>query len=461
MKPLTELGIGLFLIQLVCAKIEIRNVTDQSVAKILLGEAKISRGRTKMIININLSRIENITNQIKTNLEPNFNKSELGQILQVEITKLEEKLGRISLKPNRIKRWDYWGYAWKWISGSPDADDLQYIEESLDSLNDNNKKQMNINKDIENKLNEIVETLNEVANPETTNITNNPFKLISTLFNIKTLNEQLDNILGAIISRKINNKLLTRNEVENIKNIMEEQGVKTEIMEQALEFVTTTIGISKSHILYILNIPKLNKETYELVHVQPVIHNNERVKIPGKLYVKGEKEIYWTKDECKTIGKYFVCNQENLNSIGKNKCIFNILQNRNSSCLHETVTKYNKVEEIDPSTLMLNNVRTTIKNPHDKTIRNLTGSFIIRYNNCTISVFKKKYTNNFHKTIELSLVMPSKENNVFKTNHTRIKKMVIDQLKETNTKKPQTRNLNESLILILVIVICFVILLRR
>lgn len=62
----------------------------------------------------------------------------------------------------RFKRWDSIGSVWKFIAGSPDADDLRIINSTLNQVIDYNNVQVSINRHINNQLEDLALKTNDV-----------------------------------------------------------------------------------------------------------------------------------------------------------------------------------------------------------------------------------------------------------------------------------------------------------
>lgn len=74
--------------------------------------------------------------------------SEMTVFLKWKLDELKTNLRQILPKHRRQKRWDALGRAWKWMSGSPDADDLQLINSGINQLTENNNRQTSVNDNI-------------------------------------------------------------------------------------------------------------------------------------------------------------------------------------------------------------------------------------------------------------------------------------------------------------------------
>lgn len=104
-----------------------------------LGEAKLQQGYIRILHPINTSEIKNLIEQIHRQINHDNHCTPMHQLLIVKQQILYDtymKLTPIVNTPthNRNKRWDTVGTIFKWIAGTPDADDLRLINSSMNSL---------------------------------------------------------------------------------------------------------------------------------------------------------------------------------------------------------------------------------------------------------------------------------------------------------------------------------------
>lgn len=307
-----------------------------------------------------------------------------------------------------MRRWDALGRAWKWMSGSPDADDLEIINKELNKITDNSNKQININSDLYKGVNNVTETVNKliVSNEKT----NSAIDLLNIIMNLDILNDEISNIHDSILLAKldlINSKLLSHREIELIGQILRKQGIALALLDEALGFATTTIGTNGEIILYVINIPHFGNLTYQHLKIEPVISNSQRIKLDGSDYLYGHGKLFIKSGICRKLGNWSLCNQSDLKDISEESCIFNIISGRNSKCNYEKVVQHQIVTEMSQTTLLLNDVNDTLRTTCGIANRNLTGSFLITYQNCSVSIRDFSFTNEVLETINQPVYLPS------------------------------------------------------
>ena len=106
------------------ATIQIHDLTNNPLAIIPLGKAKIRTGHIRIIHPIDLTQISQTINNVNDDIQNNPSTNPLYELIQIKNQKLYETF--LKIKPNNIrqKRWDTIGTVWKWIAGSPDVHDL-------------------------------------------------------------------------------------------------------------------------------------------------------------------------------------------------------------------------------------------------------------------------------------------------------------------------------------------------
>ncbi|XP_062555573.1 uncharacterized protein LOC134220510 [Armigeres subalbatus] len=108
------------------------------------------------------------------------------------------------LKPvrrNRHKRWDSIGKGWKWLAGTPDADDLRIINSTFNALVDQSNEQIKINRVINERISKITNTVNQLTSVN--NILLKETDAITLLLSLDTMNNILEEIEDAILRARV------------------------------------------------------------------------------------------------------------------------------------------------------------------------------------------------------------------------------------------------------------------
>lgn len=179
------------------------------------------------------------------------------------------------------------------MAGSPDSDDLKAINSSINQLVDNNNDQIEINQKLQTSLVNLTNYLDDINSLDSQNFNEISKELdsLKILFNLDLINDEIEAIRNAIIFSKLNilnNKLLTSDETEEITTRLETQGIHQHLIDEALQFATTSVVTNGEVILYIIGIPNFSKVTFQQLRVEAVINRAERIIIPGKFFFKSE-----------------------------------------------------------------------------------------------------------------------------------------------------------------------------
>lgn len=152
------------------------------------------------------------------------------------------------MERHRSRRWDLLGTTWKWLAGSPDAEDLRIINSTMNGLISQNNLQFSINHRINKRISDITNSINRIISSMKTNELVNEISAIITIINIDTINKVLEDIQDAIILAKtsiIANRVLSIQEIWFIKSLLQNQGVEIDIPDEALQHVTPKFAVSQ------------------------------------------------------------------------------------------------------------------------------------------------------------------------------------------------------------------------
>lgn len=370
----------------------IKNLHNDPVLMTKLKDCRIQNGFDKIVHPINLTLIENnvlliskLTRQLDSSLP----------IAQLAIQKSRILVNNLrQIKPintRRKRRWDTIGKAWKWLAGSPDADDLRIINRTINGLIDQNNKQFIVNKMVNERIGDITRAVNDLINQQ--NIENKiifeEYDTITLLLYMDTINDVLEEIQDTILRTKIalpNNKILTLMEIQLIETLLQKQGIKTDFPEQALNYVTPKVATKGDILLYILQTPRMESSKAEIIQVLPLIVNTMVVLQTPHYLVKAGGVYFQTSHPTDFIQKSIEITPLN------DRCLLPIMMGTESKC-NATRRTDTQITMISDNKLLINNGKnhTLYSNcgPHNRT---LTGNFLITFNNCTLEIEDQKFT---------------------------------------------------------------------
>ena len=265
------------------------------------------------------------------------------------------------------------------------------INTTFNELTEQNNVQVKINSMVNSRIKDMTKAINNLINQQ--NLENKvilqEYDALTLMLYIDTTNDILKEIQDTIIRTKIslpNNKILSLKEILIIESILQEQGITTEFPEEALNYVEPKIVSNHETLLYILQVPQLQKESSEVIQILPLICNDIILIDLPSFIVRSGNIIYST-----TKPENFVQRFPEISVIEDN-CITNLLVGKTSNCkaMRENNTYINLMPD---NRLLINNGKQShIYTDCGPDNRTLTGNFLLTFINCTITISGKTFT---------------------------------------------------------------------
>lgn len=213
-------------------------------------------------------------------------------------------------------------------------------------------------------------------------------EVVKLIININHVNEIVLNIQDAILETKVsvvNGRILAPEEIMRIKDLLAQQGLEMEILEEALEFVKPKMVIRDEVLLYIIEVPQLDKEG-TIMLVNSLINDDKKINQYPDFLVQIDKELYTTN----TPNNIIMLS----NDIKKleDPCIQPLILGQNSTCTFIVDTDV-EIKLIIGGKLLINNGKNMVLSsdcgPENRT---LSGNFLITFENCTTKVNGQTFT---------------------------------------------------------------------
>lgn len=381
----------LILTNISCQDLTIRNLHNDLIMMQKNSLCRIQTGNIRVVHPINLTDIEITINQLTNLVYRKQNNNALFEISKYKIRELYSNFMQIKpISHKRSKRWDIIGTAWKWIAGSPDAQDLRIIDRSLNELVNENNHQVKINHQIGKRISELTTTINELIEKQQINqIILDELDVITTILNIDTLNKILTSVQEAILFSKMhvtNSRMLSGKEIHLIKDILRNQGVQLDIPEEALNFVTPKMATSENTLLYILHVPELETEESTIMRIHPLSQNDSIIKTYPQFLIKQAKQLFTTAKPDDYVQRHSFIKEF------KDLCIYPLIMGTEPQCLMEI--------NAETTTKLITNNKILISNAKNQELRSncgpsdryLSGNFIVSFSNCTIEFMDQNFT---------------------------------------------------------------------
>lgn len=377
--------------------IRIHNYTDSHIVTIRAGLGKIQDGTLKFVHPINLDAYDKFLQETKLYADRHIPVTNpLRSTMYYELQQTIDLLDTIkTVTPRRqVRSINILGTVWKYIAGSPDHDDAEYIYKTLDEMATNNNKQIIINNDFADQVNNITKMVNVLSNAikKDTSIVGEDIEILRN--KIRLIKEGIINIKYAIQWAKsniINSFLLNKVEMDLTMGQLKKENMPFNNIEEALELASINVLSNNSNILYVIKIPITKSNMYENIIVKPVIKNNSIINLNFKEILYYGNEMYSIKDNCKIYNKIKICKREQINNLSNDVCIKHILQAKNSSCIKTNIQHIKRVEEISDGIIFLNNVNKTITS--ETMSYHLEGTYLINFSNTSLKIDDETYFN--------------------------------------------------------------------
>lgn len=370
-----------------CQELEIKHLENKPILVIKHKNCKIQSGNIKIIHTVNLTDLETtinlLTNIAYTNID---GKNQLTQIVKYKVKQLYANF--YQLKPSnhrRQKRWDTVGTTWKWIAGNPDAEDLRIINKTLRQLIEENNDQYYVNEQLGQRIQHL--TNNIAQNLADNRIIKNEIDILTIIVNIDTVNTLLTNIQDAILLSKAlvtSSKILSPKEIHTIKQLIEQQGVLVEMPDEAFNLVTPKFTVSDETLLYILQLPQLEKEESKVIRILPLTIKNAAINNHPEFLVKTRRELYTTTNPDDYVQRRSFIKKFN------DACIAPLVLGTHSRC--------NTTSDTETRTKLLTNNLMLITNAKNQQLdsncgpdnRTVEGNLLISFSNCSIIFNERK-----------------------------------------------------------------------
>ncbi|XP_055628374.1 uncharacterized protein LOC129769885 [Toxorhynchites rutilus septentrionalis] len=310
-------------------------------------------------LRVNIDILQSQYNKVKTN--------QFSHLIQDKFHKINDGLKKLSLT-RRHKRWDTLGSIWKFIAGSPDANDLRMINSTINNIIDENNKQVKINRKITTQMKEYICKTSEAIslfNSKALEIHS-----INIYLNLKYLSEKLENILDSMTLAKlglISEKILSTDELDVIIQDLRSQNLTIHTNLEALNYIETSVATNDKEMVLLIKTPVLDNRIFRKIHVYPTIQDNKQIYLTNRLFLVHSSGNYITKNLNQTIF--------DRNEIKRDvsECVPKLTNIPKQEVLH-----------LDNQHILMN----SIDNIHVETTcgitnKTLNGSFLITFHNCT------------------------------------------------------------------------------
>lgn len=374
-----------------------------------IGAAQIQTGMFKIIHIIEISKYNEIIYNIENTIEILKDDNNNYPILLSLIQQIKLHMKRLNIHSRIDKRAiNILGSAWKWVTGTPDHNDMVILENKINDILQNNNNQVVINKLIESKINEITTITNKIIKIQENSTSKFEIKTNFALkmkYKLELLKEEIVNIAYAIHWAKaniVNSFIIADSEIRLAEEMFNKENIPYVNIDEALEFADVKIAASRDSLIYIISLPTTNTENCKKLEIRPIRKGKYINKIGFKKILVCSNEIYGLKNDCKNFNHLAICEKNKIENITNSSCIPLLLKSKMANCTKINNDNIEEIEEIFDDIILLNDFKGQIK-INDENI-DLDGSYIIKHVNQTIEINNKRY---FSKIVSSNKPLPA------------------------------------------------------
>lgn len=138
----------------------------------------------------------------------------------------------------------------------------------------------------------------------------------------------------------------------------------------------------------------LEKSTYDSFLLEPIPVGNKVLKLPAKAAMQNRNKTHFITSECQRIEKNSLCSLDNLKDITGDACYSQLLRESTGNCTFATCVNPSEIKLITDNHIIVKQMNNTeIQSNCGLTKRNLTGTYLIEFHNCTVYINGSKFEN--------------------------------------------------------------------
>lgn len=324
------------------------------------------------------------------------------------------------LPKTKTKRglFDFLGSGIKMITGNLDNYDLLQINNDIKNLRSHTDKiirqnniQIEINMKLQDKINKIIKSLNEQQDIITKQIiqarnelhrnTNQNITVLNQVFKIshhlENFKSHLDSIFETIQLAKLNvisKSFLDESELKFVIERLEEQNVTLFSVDHAYQFLGIEAVYKDSKLYFIIFIPLLEPKQYSNLLLEPLPINEKIIKLPSTSAIVSNNRTFFIIRPCSNIQQNIICDTKDLLDASTDECYSKILNGESGNCTLTSTSTETIIKRLTDSNVILINAQSVhLKTDCNLSERNLTGTFLITFANCSMTINNVSYSN--------------------------------------------------------------------
>ena len=463
-----------------------------------IGKTYVKQGYHKLIHEFKLHAFHAILRQYETivkELEANPQLEEITRIVRQKHMQASIILQTLTPRFKQKRSIELLGSVIKSITGNLDNQDLLKLTNQIQTLRNSNNMLINENNE-QIRINEVFEkrinNLTKEAYRQSIEVSKfirqarlgldrsidwqHTLHIHNIIFNLDDIRYQLDIIFGAIQLSKlgvISTALLQPSELELATQILQSQGVNISSYDQTYEYLESAAYHHDGSIIIIIKVPKFREGYYQLLRIEPIPIDGKVIETKSKFAVTNNVESFLSNEKCSQIEGTFLCDVQSLINVTNDQCYHQLFRGNPSRCTFANHPNTPEIQVIESSGILVMNA---IKSVHLQNTcgfgaKNLTGTFFITFNNCSIDIDQKQFDSKTFKFYTEPVILPLHFVNVKKAN-IKIKPMEelqdlqlnnrhrINRLEDTN-QRDNLWSLGSIIIIMLIVTVVLIYIIKE
>jgi len=232
-----------------------------------------------------------------------FPQSHMQKLLSVDTAHLRDLLESLSIHHRVARSLDFLGKALKVVAGTPDAEDFEKIKFNEFQLIDANNRQLNINTKVQDQINKISTTVNQLLRSakESQIDTGHLFEML--LARNRMMVMELQNLMLAVALAKINVVSPSILDHADLESVWMEEPTET-VIKDVLSVASVKVLQSINILHFVIKFPKI-KSACNKITVFPVSHHGTILRLEDNIIAECNGEIRTVKNCSVTPGATF------------------------------------------------------------------------------------------------------------------------------------------------------------
>lgn len=420
------------------ANIQIHDLTkNPGLLTIQNGNCMVKTGHHKIYHVIDLDKYEPILDKIGTIINglkifPSY--KDMTDLLHDRYLTVMNQFK--NLYPKRRERrglFNFIGSGIKLITGNLDENDLIQINRDIDDLRfaknrliRENNVQVEINKQLENRINNIIKVVNQQQDIITKQIIsarqdlingrniNQNFTALRQTFKIshhlELMKSHFDNIFETIQLARINvisKNFLETQEMKFITDRLEEQNITLLSTDQAYEFLSIKALYNSSKIYFIILVPQIEQQIFNNLLLEPLPIGDREIKLPGTMAITNPDATYFIKQQCQVVEQNILCDLKDLINVSKDQCFSKLLNGLSAKCVFTEANNITDIKRLTDNHVVIKNAKSAnLTTDCLLSNRILSGTILIYFSNCSIKINNQNFSSFEYHSNSPSLIVP-------------------------------------------------------